>query len=93
MVAKANKTIAVTIRFYTNDLGVSHHGKKSLACWDSGVALIEANKAKGISSAVTQIHCYEDVVPAIKELFRKAKIYVVSPSQRPRIYNHRRKNY
>ena len=85
-----NKTIAITLRFWTNNLQVnSSHGKAY--CWDSGVAIIEANKAKGIAAGKPlQIQCYEDIIPAIKELFRKNKILVVSSNRRPRILSPKR---
>ena len=93
---KDNKTIAVTLRFWTNNLRVQQPDSKgsvrSKACWDSGVAILEANKQKGIGGLQTPIECYEDVIPAIKELFRKSGILVVSANKRPRILSHKRKS-
>ena len=92
--ARDNKTIAVTLRFWTSDLKVSHLSSgdvESKSCWDSGVAILEANKEKGISGLQLPIQCYEDIIPAIKELFRKNDILVVSSNRRPRILSHRRK--
>jgi len=92
--SKDNKTVAITLRFWTNDLEVNHPVSKvsSKACWDGGVALIEANKEKGIVSRAEPIQCYEDILPAIKELLRKSKIVVVSGNKRPRILSHRRRS-
>ncbi len=88
---KDNKTIAVTLRFWTNNLKVSQPSSgESNACWDSGVATIEANKEKAIAGMQLPIQCYEDVIPAIKELFRKSGVLVVSSNRRPRILSYRR---
>lgn len=93
---KDNKTIAVTFRFWTNDLNIQYPnsgggaGKK--VCWDSGVAILEANKDKEISAHQIPIQCYEDIIPALKELFRKNGIVVVSSNRRPRILSHKRRS-
>jgi hypothetical protein len=93
---KYNKTIAITLRFWTNDLKVEYPesggnaGQK--ACWDSGMAILEANKEKGITSLEAVIQCYEDIIPAIKELFRKSGIIVVSTNRIPRILSHKRRS-
>ena len=79
-----NKTIAVTLRFWTNDLNVMNNGHR-IACWDSGTALLEANKEKKIKSATEVINCPEDILPAIRKLFRKRGILVVSGGKKPRI--------
>lgn len=91
---KDNKTIAVTLRFWTNNLKIQYPesggGAGQKVCWDGGVAILEANKEKGISGLQTPIQCYEDIIPAIKELFRKSGIMVVSDNRRPRILSHKR---
>jgi len=81
----SNKTLAVTLRFYTNDLEVKKDGKKSLACWECGSAILQANKEKGIKADAVHINCLEDIQPAIKELFRKAKVVMVSSNKKPRV--------
>jgi hypothetical protein len=47
-VKKDNKTIAVTLRFWTNNLKIQYPesggGAGRKACWDGGVAILEANK-------------------------------------------------
>jgi len=91
---KDNKTIAVTFRIWTNNLKIypsqTTKNLRSKVCWDSGVAILEANKEKGIAGLQTPIQCYEDIIPAIKELFRKSGVMVVSSNNRPRILSHRR---
>ena len=93
---KDNKTIAITLRFWTDNLKLYPSKKskdsRSKSCWDSGVAILEANKEKGISGLQTPIQCYEDIIPAMKELFRKSGILVVSSNRRPRILSHKRKS-
>jgi len=92
--SKDNKTVAITLRFWTNDLEVNHPASKasSEACWDGGTAILEANKEKGIKAASTNFQCPEDIIPAVKELLRKSKIVVVSGNKRPRILSHRRRS-
>lgn len=89
-----NKTIGITLRFWTNDLKVDYpeSGKSNMnACWDSGMAIIEANKKKAIAGMQIPFQCYEDLIPAVKELFRKNGIVVVSDNRRPRILSHKRR--
>ena len=82
-----NKTIGITLRLWTNDLKAEVKDRKwTQACWDSGVIMIEANKEKGIKSAnPTPVNCFEDIVPAIRQLCRKNKILIVSDGSKPRI--------
>ena len=49
-----NKTLGITIRFWTNDLP-DRVGKdqRQIPCWSSGVVLMQANKTKGISSLIS----------------------------------------
>lgn len=93
---KDNKTIGITLRFWTNDLDVSYPKSKckATACWDSGVATIEPNKGKGIKSITPQnFQCLEDVVLLIKEIMRKQNIVMVSDNRRPRIMSPKRKSW
>jgi hypothetical protein len=90
---KDNKTVCIKLRFWTNGVEVVHNGKKSVVCWDSGVAIIEQNKTKGIGPLGPQnFNCYEDIIPLIKEMLRKNKILVISDSGRPRVLSHKRKS-
>ena len=63
---KDNKTIAITLRFWTNNLGVVSDAKKQTACWDSGMAIMEKNIAKSIKHSTAPFNCYEDILPLIK---------------------------
>lgn len=91
---KDNKTIAVTLRFWTNDLKVECPGSAwtaKAACWDSGMMIIEKNESKGIKHMLAPFNCPEDIMPLLKELFRKNHILVVSSSSRPRVLSHKRR--
>jgi hypothetical protein len=89
-----NKTICIRLRFMTNDLEISHRGKKKLACWDSGFASIEANKTLGIGSVGGQpFNTIEDIVPIIKEIFRSRNIYMASSNGRPRAMSPKRRKW
>lgn len=90
---KSNKTVCIKLRFWTNNVEVIHGGKKSLACWDSGMAILEHNLPKGIGGLSPQpFQCFEDIVPLLKEIFRKQNILVVSSNRRPRIMNPKRRS-
>ena len=88
---KTNKTLGITLRFFTNDLVVEKNGKKVLSCWDVGVAAIEANKEKGITAKTVRVNCLEDIQPAITELLRKSKIIMAAANGLPRVRSHKRK--
>jgi hypothetical protein len=90
---KDRKMIAVSLRFWTNDLKVEcPDSKKSpIASWDGGVAILEANKEKGIVGTSEIFNCAEDIQPAIKELFRRAKIVTVCANMRPRLVGKKKK--
>jgi len=73
-----NKTIGVTLRFWTNDLPPRVGGRLvSIPFWTSGVVLLEANKTKGISSQSEIFHYIDDIPRAIKEVMKKAKLVAV----------------
>lgn len=92
---KDNKTIGVTLRFWTDGVTLeSPEGKCRNVCWDSGVAKIERNRSKGIEGIHPQpFQCLEDIVPLIKEIMRKQKIIMVSDNRRPRIMSPKRKSW
>ncbi|MBU1180316.1 hypothetical protein KJ885_05210 [Patescibacteria group bacterium] len=76
---KSLKTISVKIRWWTNGLPEKVGAKKeSIPCWNSGVVIIEANKAKGIKSDSEVFHYYEDIPRAITALLGRAKIAMMS---------------
>lgn len=89
---KDNKMVAVTLRFWTNDLEIKMDNKKRTACWDSGMAIMEKNDTKKIKNMTAPFNCYEDILPLIKELFRKNKVLVASHSGKPRVLSHKRKS-
>lgn len=89
---KDNKTIAITLRFWTNDLEIKMDNKKRTSCWDSGMAIMEKNQTKGIHHSTAPFNCYEDILPLIKEMLRKNKVLVASSNSRPRVLSHKRKS-
>ena len=75
MKKKDARMIAVNLRFWTNDLDVISNEIRRTACWECGVAKLESNKSKGIPNDSTKpFNSFEDIIPLIKELFRKNKI-------------------
>ncbi|MFW0862062.1 MAG: hypothetical protein ACKKL6_00540 [Candidatus Komeilibacteria bacterium] len=73
-----NKTLAIKLRFWTNELpGRVGKDHKQTPCWSSGVAIIEANKTKKISSDSEVFNYMDDIPRAIKELMKRAKIALV----------------
>ena len=92
-IQKDNKTIAVTLRFWTNNVKVAMKGKEIKAvCQDAGMMILEKNDEKGITYMAAPFNCPEDITPLLKELFRKNRIIVVSKSRRPRVLSHLRKS-
>lgn len=73
---KNNKTIGVTVRFFTNDLP-DKVGNKSTPFWTCGNVYIEANKGKGISACQEMFNYFEDIPRAIKTVLSKSKLVAV----------------
>ncbi|MBP6859076.1 MAG: hypothetical protein KBC69_00420 [Candidatus Magasanikbacteria bacterium] len=75
---KDNKTIGVTIRFFTNDLP-DKVGKKKDATpfWTCGNVHLEANATKGIGTQKEMFHYFEDIPRAIKAVLSRAKLAAV----------------
>ena len=71
-----NKTIGITIRFFTNDLPPRiGKGLKQIPCWAMGMVYIEANKTKGLEFRKGVIfHNLEEIPGAIKKVMKQAKI-------------------
>ncbi|NQU73952.1 MAG: hypothetical protein HQ547_04510 [Candidatus Omnitrophica bacterium] len=92
---KDSKTIAITVRFATNDLRVEDGAREQYkACWDNGWAYIEGNKTLGIKAVSGQpFNSLEDVIPLIKEILRKQNVVMVSYNSRPRIMSPKRKSW
>ena len=74
---KENKTIGITLRFWTNDLEVKREGKKVNSCWDSGMCYIEANKEKGIKACCVPFNNFTEIPNAINKAIKKQKILMV----------------
>lgn len=73
---KDNKTIGITVRFFTNDLP-DKVGKGSIPFWTCGNVHIEANKTKGISAYDEMFNYFEDIPRAIKTVLSKSKLVAV----------------
>ncbi len=73
-----NKTIGITIRFFTNDLP-DYIGKKSdqIPFWTCGNVHLEANNTKGIKSRDEMFNYFDDIPRAIKVVLSKAKLAAV----------------
>ena len=76
---KNNKTIGLTIRFFTNDLGEEKVGTKKdvTLCWPTGSVALEANKEKGFKSDIEMFHSDIEMVQAVHKLMKRAKIGIV----------------
>lgn len=72
---KDNKTIGITIRFFTNDLP-SHVGSKNnqIPFWTVGNVHLEANKTKGIKPQDELFHYLDDIPRAVKVVLAKSKL-------------------
>lgn len=75
---KDNKTIGITIRFFTNDLP-DHVGGKNQATpfWTCGNVHLEANKTKGIKPCDEMFNYFDDIPRAIKAVLSKSKLVAV----------------
>lgn len=75
---KDNKTIGITIRFFTNNLP-DHVGAKndSIPFWTCGNVHLEANKTKGIKTKDEMFNYFEDIPRAIKVVLSKSKLVAV----------------
>jgi len=75
---KDNKTIGITIRFFTNDLP-GHVGSKKdqIPFWTCGNVHLEANRSKGIKPRDEMFNYFEDIPRAIKVVLSKSKLVAV----------------
>jgi hypothetical protein len=80
---KDNKTIAITLRFWTDNLPAKV-GKKSdmTPMWSSGMVVLEGNKTKGLKAQVTPFNSLENAQMVIKKVLMKNKIVLVVDSGR-----------
>lgn len=75
---KDNKTIGITIRFFTNDLPCRVGTKKDqIPFWTCGNVHLEANKTKGIKPRDEMFNYFEDIPRAIKVVLSKSKLVAV----------------
>jgi len=75
---KNNKTIGITIRFFTNSLP-SRVGNdaKLIPFWTCGNVHLEANKSKGLRPQDEMFNYFEDIPRAIKTVLSKGKLVAV----------------
>lgn len=75
---KDNKTIGVTVRFFTNDLPDRVGTKEDkVPFWTCGNVHLEANKTKGIRPQDEMFHYIEDIPRAIRTVLSKGKLAAV----------------
>ncbi len=75
---KDNKTIGVTIRFFTNDLPDKVGGKQNqVPFWTCGNVHLEANPTKGIGTQDEMFNYFDDIPRAIKIVLSRAKLVAV----------------
>lgn len=75
---KDNKTIGITIRFFTNDLPSRVGTKKDrVPFWTCGNVHLEANKTKGIKTQDEMFNYFDDIPRAIKVVLSKSKLVAV----------------
>ena len=75
---KDNKTIGITIRFFTNNLPEKVGGKMDqIPFWTCGNVHLHANKTKGIKPQDEMFNYFEDIPRAIKTVLSKSKMVAV----------------
>lgn len=75
---KDDKTIGITIRFFTNDLpGKVGGGLSATPFWTCGNVHLHANKTKGIKPQDEMFNYFEDIQRAIKVVLSKSKLVAV----------------
>ena len=75
---KDNKTIGITIRFFTNNLPGKVGGKMDqIPFWTCGNVHLEANKTKGISTQDEMFNYFDDIPRAIKVVLSRSKLVAV----------------
>ena len=75
---KDNKTVGITIRFFTNDLPDKVGGKNNQTpFWSIGNVHLEVNNTKGIKPQDELFHYIDDIPRAIREVMKKSKLVVV----------------
>lgn len=75
---KDNKTIGITIRFFTNDLPEKVGSKKDqIPFWTCGNVHLEANQTKGIKTQDEMFNYFEDIPRAVKVVLSRSKLVAV----------------
>ena len=75
---KDNKTIGITVRFFTNGLPDKVGDKGNITpFWTCGSVYIEANKTKGIVSAAEMFNFIDDIPRAITKVIAKSRLAAV----------------
>lgn len=91
---KGNKMIAITLRFFTNDIKVERKGKQSICCWTNGTIGIQKNEEKGLKYLKNiPFNHFSDIVPLIEEIFSKNRIIPCLSGRKPRAMHPNRKEY
>lgn len=73
-----DKTIGITIRFFTNDLpGRVGGNNRHIPCWSIGNVHMISNPTKGIRACDEKFYYIEDIPRAIKEVMKKSKMVLV----------------
>ena len=75
---KDNKTIGVTVRFFTNDLPgrVGRRGEKT-PFWTRGNVHLEANQIKKIKPQNEMFNYFDDIPRAIKIVLSRSRLVAV----------------
>ena len=75
---KDNKTIGITIRFFTNNLPVKIGGKNNqIPFWTCGNVHLEANTTKGVKPRDEMFNYFDDIPRAIKVVLSRSKLVAV----------------
>jgi len=90
---KDNKTIGITIRFFTNDLpNYVGSRKDQIPFWTCGNVHLEANKTKSVKPKDEIFNCFDDIPRAIKKVLSKGKLVAVEDAYSMMRAEGKRKN-
>jgi hypothetical protein len=74
---KSNKTIKITLRFFTNDLPEKIQDKIT-PCWPGGFVYLEANERFGLKPVDMKFNSVEELPKIIRAIMKKAKIMTLN---------------
>ena len=78
MAKKDNKTVAITLRFFTNDLPEKvGTNKKQTPVWSVGNAILESNTTRGLKAKNEFFYYFDDIPRAIEKVLKDSKIVIV----------------